>query len=123
MKSMTSRAAHYGNRMLSTLIDPAIASVAATAVLNYSAHVADFYPKQVHCRSILDGAATPVAQWAGFQAFNGKMYHFSKVTSGTALVAVATALVTQWSEGDRLGAGAAATLKKICLDVYAVTVP
>ena len=51
------------------------------------------------------------------------MYHFSKVTSGTALVAVATALVTQWSEGDRLGAGAAATLKKICLDVYAVTVP
>ena len=47
----------------------------------------------------------------------------SKVTSGVALIAIASGLVAQFSLANRLGTGAATTLKKICLDLYQITVP
>jgi hypothetical protein len=47
------------------------------------------------------------------------MYHVSKVSSGASAVTMATALVAKYVSMFLV----AATLKKICLDIYTITVP
>jgi hypothetical protein len=123
MTPITTRIAHYNNRMLSTSIDPTIATAAALAIAHYKSFMDDFYVKQNGLHAILDPAGVPLVTFAAYQAFNGRMYHFSKVTAGAALTAIAVGLVAEWSLANRLGAGSVATLKKICLDLYQITVP
>jgi hypothetical protein len=123
MKPASTRIAHYNNRMLSTSLDPTIAAVAVSAAENYTTFANDYAIKQGALHAILDPAGVPLASFAAYNAFNGRMYHFSKVTSGVALIAIASGLVAQFSLASRLGTGAATTLKKICLDLYQITVP
>jgi len=123
MVPASTRITHYENRMLSTSLDPAIAAVNAKAIANYKAFADDFDIKQGGLHAILDPAGVPLVTFAAYNAFNARMYHFSKVTSGVALTAIAVGLVAEWTLANRLGAGAATTLKKICLDLYSITVP
>jgi hypothetical protein len=123
MKPTSVRVAHYNNRMLSTSLDPTLAAVAVSAAANYSTFADDYGAKQEGLHAILDPAGVPLVSFAAYNAFNGRMYHFSKVTSGVSLVTIATALVAEWSAAARLGTGSATTLRKICLDLYQITVP
>lgn len=123
MKPINTRITHYANRMLSTQIDPTIASVGASAVSNYTTFANDYATYQAGLHAILDPAGVGLATFAAYNAFNGRMYHFHKICSGVALTAIAVGLVAQWSLSNRLGAGSVATLKKICLDLYQITVP
>jgi len=123
VKTIAQRVAHYDARMQSSLIDPVLTARNAAAVANFTAYEVDFYPKQVALRAILVAAAIPTAQFAGYEAFHGKLYHLSKTTSGAGLVADATVLIAYWKAPARLGAGAEATLKLIAGTIYAIVIP
>jgi hypothetical protein len=123
MKPASTRIAHYNNRMLSTSLDPTISAVATSVAANYKTFADDYVIKQGGLHAILDPAGVPLVAFAAYNAFNGRMYHFSKITAGPALIAIASGLVSQYSSAARLGTGAATTLKKICLDLYQITVP
>lgn len=109
--------------MQSSQIDPTLSSVQLLASANFSAYAIDFVPKQEALRVILAAAGVPTAKYGGYEAFNGRLYHLSKTTSGPGLVAVATALIAQWKAPARLGAGAEATLKLIAGTVYSCVIP
>ena len=123
MRTAAQRIAKYNARMLSTLLDPTLAAVTAGAVTNYNIYVEDFYPMQVHMRTILDGYSMPTPMIAGFEAFFGECYHASKVCTGILLTAALTVLVTKWSDTAHLGAGNASVLKAIVLGVFTITIP
>jgi hypothetical protein len=122
MRTAAQRIAKYNARMLSSLIDPTLSAVNAAQQANYQAYVEDFYPKQVQLRNLLSGYSMPTPMIAGFEAFHGELFHLSKVCTGTLLTAAATVLVTKWSDSAHLGAGNAAVLKAIALDIYGLTI-
>lgn len=123
MKTAAQRIAHYEARMVSSLIDPVLAAVNATAVENFTTHAIDFVPKQEKLRIILDAAGVATTLIPAYEAFHGKLFHLFKTVTGASLTAAATYLVAQYKAPAMLGAGAEATLKKIALDIYGVTVP
>jgi hypothetical protein len=123
MKTDAQRIAHYEARMVSSLIDPALAAVNAAACVNFATHVTVFYPKQQKLRVILNGLAIPTAWYGGFEAFHGELYHLSTVCSGDALTFNASKLVGKWGSAAFMSAGNLPTLKKIALDLYAITIP
>jgi hypothetical protein len=69
-------------------------------------------------RAILGEEDVPIIQIAAYEAFHGRLFHLSKVTSGPALETAFANLVTQWSSTARLGTGAATILERIGVDVY-----
>jgi len=119
MKTDAQRIAAYNARMLSSLIDPTLSAVVTMATANFGAYASDFYPKQQQLRGILDAAGIPTPQYFGYEAFNGEMYHISKVASGASAVTMATALIAKYVAMFLVEA----TLKQICLDIYTITVP
>jgi hypothetical protein len=120
MKTDSQRAAHYNARMLSSSLDPTVAAVNAKAAQNYTTYIVDFYPNQVALRGLLSAGGIMPVKFAAYEAFHGKVYHASKVCSGTALVAVCTALIDVWSDVQHLGPSAATLLGQICTDIYHV---
>jgi len=118
VKTVSHRINAYNARMLSSLIDPTLSAVAVMAVANYSAYATDFYPKQLQLRGILDALGVGTPMYFGYEAFHNELYHLSKVASGASAVAMATALVAKYVSYFF----AAATLKKIALDIYTIVV-
>lgn len=118
MKTDAQRIANYNARMLSTLVDPTIAQVVPMAVANFGAYASDFYAKQGVLRGILNGFGIPTAQYFAYEAFNGEMYHLSKVATGASAVITATALVAKYTSMFLN----AAHLKTIANDVYSIVV-
>jgi hypothetical protein len=119
MKTDAQRIANFNSRMLSSLVDPTLSAVQTMAVANYGAYATDFYAKQQQLRALLDGWGIATPQYFGYEAFNGEMYHLSKVASGPSAVLMATALVAKYVSMFLV----AANLKAICLDIYSITVP
>jgi hypothetical protein len=119
MRTDAQRIAAYNARMLSSLVDPTIAAKQALAVAGFGAYATDFYPKQQQLRVLLDGWGISTPAYFGYEAFNGEMYHLSKVASGPSAVLMATALVAKYVSMFLV----AANLKAICLDIYSITVP
>ena len=119
MKTDAQRIANYNARMLSTLIDPTLAAVNNMAVANFGAYASDFYAKQGVLRGLLNGFGIPTAQYFAYEAFNGELYHLSKVATGASAVTTATALVAKYTSMFLN----AANLKKIANDVYSIVVP
>jgi hypothetical protein len=104
--------------MLSSLIDPTLSARIASQVDNFNAHVDEFTPNRIAMRAILGEEDVPIIQIAAYEAFHGRLFHLSKVTSGPALETAFANLVTQWSSTARLGTGAATILERIGVDVY-----
>jgi len=119
MKTDAQRIAAYNARMLSSLIDPTLSAVNTMAVANFGAYATNWYPKQQTLRGILDAAGIATAQYFGYEAFAGEMYHVSKVSSGASAVITGTALVAKYVSMFLV----AATLKKIALDCFTITIP
>ena len=119
MRTDTQRIAAYNARMLSSLIDPTLSAVQTMAVQNFAAYATDFYPKQQQLRAILDSSGIATTKYFLYEAFNGEMYHLSKVSSGTSAVAMASAFVVKYTTFG----GVANTLKSIALTLYSIVVP
>jgi hypothetical protein len=106
--------------MLSSLVDPSIAAKQSLAVANFGAYATDWYPKQQTLRGILDAAGIATSQYFGYEAFAGEMYHVSKVAGhGASAVIMGSALVAKYVAMFLV----AATLKKIALDCFTITIP
>ena len=118
MKTTAQMQAAYNARMLSSLIDPTLSARVASQVDNFNAHVDEFTPNRIAMRAILGEEDVPIIQIAAYEAFHGRLFHLSKVTSGPALETAFANLVTQWSSTARLGTGAATILERIGVDVY-----
>lgn len=121
MRTEAQRNAAYEARMQSTLIDPALTAVAALASANYTIFTLEFVPKQQALRALLDAGGLSPTAYAGYEAFNGQMYHVWKTCAGASAVAYATILVTKYTTW--LGPGAAALLKSIASGLYGIVVP
>jgi hypothetical protein len=119
MRTDAQRIAAYNARMLSSLIDPTLSAVNTMAVANFGAYATDWYPKQQTLRNLLDAAGIATPQYFGYEAFAGEMYHVSKVSSGASAVIMGSALVAKYVAMFLL----AATLKKIALDCFTITIP
>ena len=119
MKTDAQRIAHYNARMLSSLIDPTLSAMQTAAVANYSAYVTDFYPYQQDLRVMLNALGIPTTTYFLYEAFNGEMYHVSKVATGASAVVMGGAIVAKYTT---MG-GAAATLKSIAVSLYNIIVP
>jgi len=119
MKSSATRIAHYDARMVSSLVDPVVAATAALAKANFAVYANEFVPKQVQLRAILDALGVPTIIFAGYEAFNGEMYHVYKTTAGASAIAMGVILCTKYEAWGL----AAATLRAISLDLYNITVP
>lgn len=119
MRTDAQRIASYNARMLSSLVDPTISAKQTLAVANFGAYATDFYPKQQQLRALLNGWGIATPQYFAYEAFNGEMYHLSKVASGPSAVVMATALVAKYVSAFLV----AVNLKAICLDIYSITVP
>jgi len=119
MKTTAQRIAHYNARNLSSLIDPTLSAIQAMAVANFAAYANDFVPKQQQLRAILDALGISTTKYALYEAFHGEIYHIAKVASGASAVTMASAMVVKYTTFG----GAVATLKKIALDIYSITVP
>jgi hypothetical protein len=119
MKTDSQRIAAYNAKMLSTLIDPTLSAVNTMAVANFGAYATAFYPKQQQLRVILNEAGIATPQYFAYEAFNGEMFHLSRVASGASAVLMATALVAKYVSMFYT----AAVLKEIALAIYSITVP
>lgn len=119
MKTDAQRIAAYNARMLSSLVDPTLSAIQTMAVANFGAYATDFYPKQQQLRVLLDGWGISTPAYFAYEAFNGEMYHLSKVASGDSAVLMATALVAKYVSMFLV----AVNLKEICLTIYTITVP
>jgi len=119
MRTDAQRIAAYNARMLSSLVDPTLSAVNTMAVANFGAYATDFYAKQQQLRTLLDGWGIATPLYFQYEAFNGEMYHLSKVASGPSAVLMATALVAKYVSAFLV----AANLKAIALDIYSITVP
>jgi len=121
MRTTAQRKAAYAARMLSTLIDPTIAAKSAGAIVNFNAYVDAFVPKQMALRVILNDYPLDPITFGGYEAFNGEMYHLSKVCQGEALTLAATTLRSKWQQPDKIGPAGSDILKRIQLQMYQVT--
>jgi hypothetical protein len=119
MRTDAQRIAAYNARELSSLVDPTLSAVQTMATENFAAYATSFYAKQVQLRALLDGYGIPTSQYFGYEAFNGEMYHLSRVASGASAVITATALVAKYVSMFLV----AANLKEIAEDLYSITVP
>jgi len=119
MRTDAQRIAAYNARMLSSLLDPTLSAVQTMAVANYAAYSTDFYALQVQLRALLDGFGIAPAAYFGYEAFNGEMYHLSKVSSGASAIVGGTALVAKYVSYFL----SAANLKAIALQLYNIVVP
>lgn len=119
MRTDAQRIAKFNARMQSSLVDPTLSAIQAMAVGNFAAYATDFYAKQQQLRALLDGWGISTPAYFGYEAFNGEMYHLSKVASGPSAVIMATALVAKYVSMFLV----AANLKAIALDIYSITVP
>jgi hypothetical protein len=119
MRTDAQRIAAYNARMLSSLVDPTLSAVNTMACDNFATYATDFYAAQQQLRVLLDGWGIATPQYFAYEAFNGEMYHLSKVASGPSAVLMATALVAKYVSMFLV----AANLKAICLDIYSITVP
>lgn len=119
MVSAAIRIAHYNNRMSSSLLDPVFTAVADMAKAHYLVHAIDITQRQIDTVAILDTDGILGAFRFLYLAYSNQLYHLCKVYSGTPLVSEATTLCTKYTAQFL----AAATLKKIAHDVYAITIP
>jgi len=123
MKTTAQMKNAYEARMLSSLIDPTLSARVTSQVDNFNTYVNEFHPNRVAMRAILGEEGVPIIQIAAYEAFHGRLFHLSKVTSGPGLQTAFENLVTQWSSTARLGAGAATILYRIGVDVYHLDAP
>ncbi len=119
MVPAATRIAHYNNRMASSLIDPVLAAVTSLAQANYLTHAMEITSKQIDTVAVLDTDGILGAFRFLYLAYSNQLYHLTKIYSGTALVSEATTLCTKYTAQFL----AAATLKKIALNVYAIVIP
>lgn len=119
MRTDAQRIAAYNARGQSSLIDPTLSAKQVQQQANYTTYINDFYGKQQQLRALMDGWGIATALYFGYEAFNGEMYHLSKVASGPSAVIVATALVAKYVSAFYV----AANLKEIALTLYSITVP
>lgn len=123
MRTAAQRIAKYNARMVSSILDPARTATTAAAQANYAAYATEFVPKQQALRATLDALGVDTAQYVFYEAYSGELYHLWKTSAGASLIIAATAVQGRWAHASRLGAGAAATLKAIALDVYNIIIP
>jgi hypothetical protein len=123
MRTAEQRIAKYNARMVSSLLDPVRAAVTADAQTNFAAYATEFTPKQVKLRTWLNAKGLDPARFGPYEAFNGELYHLWKTTAGASLIVGAAAVIGRWAHASRLGAGVAADLKAIALDIYNIIVP
>jgi len=123
MRTDSQRKAAYEARMLSTLLDPTGAAVVAKSVTNYNTYIDEFYPMQVTLREILSEGTIENFEFAAYEAFNGEMYHLSKVVTGNSRILAATKLVAKWSSAAYLGAASKVVLQDITSRIYDCIVP
>jgi hypothetical protein len=119
MKTAAQRIAHYNARMSSSLIDPVLTAVNAIAQANYLTFASDITQKQIDTVAVLDTDGIGAAFRYLYLAYSNQLYHLSKFYSGTALVTEATILHAKYVAQFL----ATATLKKIALNVYTITIP
>jgi hypothetical protein len=106
--------------MLSSLVDPTLSAVNTLACANFGTYITEFYPNQEAMRTLLSAAGIHPVKYGAYEAYNGELYHLSKVCSGPALVAAVQILIDKWSDTQHLGAGAATLLAEIAQTVYHV---
>ena len=123
MRTAEQRIAKYNARMVSSLLDPVRTAVNAEQQANFASYATVFVPAQEKLRTLLNAAGINPARFAPYEAFNGEMYHLTKVCSGAAAIAAGGGLVGRYAHASRLGIGAAALLKAIALDVWSITIP
>jgi hypothetical protein len=122
MRTCAQRIAKYKARMLSTLVDPVLASISAMAVENFTTYAVDFVPNQTQMRGLLSAAGILPVKFGGYEAFHGELYHLTKVCTGHSLALAANILVSKWSDTQHLGAGATVLLAQIAADVYHIVI-
>lgn len=123
MRTAAQRIAKYEARMVSSLLDPVRTALQTIQQNNYAAYATEFVPKQQALRAILDALGIDTAQYIFYEAYCGELYHVWKTSAGASAVIAATAIQGRWAHASRLGAGAAATLKAIALDVFNIIIP
>jgi len=123
MRTAAQRIAKYDARMVSSELDPVRAALVAQQQANFAAYATEFVPKQEQLRAILDALGVDTAQYVFYEAYNGELYHVWKTSSGASAVIAATAIEGRWAHASRLGAGAAATLKAIAVQIYNIIIP
>lgn len=119
MRTSEQRIAAYKARMVSSLIDPALAAVSELQKANFAAYANKFCPKQEALRVILNDLGVPTTQFFGYEAFNGEMFHLSEVTAGDSAIATATILVAKyvtWTLTEEV-------LIQIAADIWSIIVP
>lgn len=121
MKTDAQRIARYNARMQSSLIDPTLSQINALAKANFATYENDFYPLQVQLRVLLDGYGIPTSLYASYEAYNGELYHLSKVASGASAIAMGSIIELKYQTW--LGIGAAANLKEIASVLYGIIIP
>lgn len=123
MRTANQRIQKYLARMVSTQLDPTLASVNAQQLENFSTYVLDFYPNQVQTREILDAAGLQPIAYGGYEAYHGELYALTKRFSGASLQAAYETLVAKWIDTMHLGAAAETLLREIALVVYHISPP
>jgi hypothetical protein len=123
MRTAEQRTAKYNARMVSSLLDPVRTAVTAEAQANFAAYATTFVPLQMKLRVELNTAGINPARFGPYEAYNGELYHLTKVCSGASLIAAAGALVGRYAHASRLGVGSAALLKSIALAIYSIVIP
>jgi hypothetical protein len=121
MKTDAQRIARYNARMQSSLIDPTLSQINTLAKANFAAYENDFYPKQLQLRALLDGYGIPTVDYVTYEAYNGELYHLSKVASGDSAIAMGSIIELKYQTW--LGIGAAANLKEIAVSIYGIVIP
>jgi len=119
MVSAATRIAHYNVRMSSSLIDPVLSAVQAMASAHYLVHAMDITQKQIDTVTVLDADGISPCFRFLYLAYSNQLYHISKLYAGTALTAEATVLHAKYVAQFL----ATATLKKIALTVFTITIP
>lgn len=121
MKTDAQRIARYNARMQSSLIDPTLSQINTLAKANFATYENDFYPKQLQLRVLLDGYGIPTTTYAAFEAYNGELYHLSKVASGASAIVMASAIELKYQTW--LGVGEAVHLKEVASVIYGIIIP
>jgi hypothetical protein len=121
MKTDAQRIARYNARLQSSLIDPTLSQINTLAKANFAAYENDFYPLQVQLRVLLDSYGIATSHYASYEAYNGELYHLSKVASGASAIAMGAIIELKYQTW--LGIGAAANLKEIASIIYGIIIP
>ncbi|HUU82727.1 MAG TPA: hypothetical protein VM243_04405 [Phycisphaerae bacterium] len=123
MRTAAQRIAKYNARMVSSLLDPVRTALQTSQQANFAAYATEYVPKQLALRAILNALGIDTAQYIFYEAYCGEIYHVWKTSAGASAVIAATAIQGRWAHDSRLGAGAAATLKAIALDIFSIIIP